>query len=196
MLQIIWTNLYPNIEHDTIKKFYKEGYYVFRRKMHDSNKYYAYLKANKQVASTDTLTYPAFPKYLLPPDSTITELEKSPKLTLTDGFRKDNWNDIMGDFVCNIDDLEIKCKGYLTREEKLIKYLNSIYPKDKDLYIYSIYIIEPMDNNTFYCCHISDITKKHDGSYSKKSSKYSISLHPYTVKIQDGLINSDFGKDV
>jgi hypothetical protein len=144
MLQTIWANLYPNVDHDTIKKFYKDGYYVFRRKMHDSNKYYAYLKANKQVASTETLTYPtypAFPQYLLPPDSVITELEKSPMLSLTDGFRKDNWNDIIGDFVCNIDDIEIKCKGYLTREEKIIKYLRSIDTEDKDLYIYLRYIL-------------------------------------------------------
>lgn len=167
MLQTIWDNLYPNVDHDKIKKFYKDGYYVFKRKMHDSNKYYAYLKANKQVASTETLTYPAFPQYLLPPDSVISELEKSPKLTLIDGFRKDNWKDIIGDFVCNIDEIEIKCKGYLTREEKLIKYLRTVDIGNKDLYIYSMYIIEPLCNNTFYCFHVSDITKKHDGSYSK-----------------------------
>jgi hypothetical protein len=196
MLQTVWSNLYPDVNHNTIKNLYKDGYYVFRRKMHDSNKYYAYLKANKQVSSTETLTYPAFPQYLLPPNSVITELEKSPMLTLTDEFRKDNWNEIIGNPFCNIDDIDIKCKGYLTREEKLIKYLRSIETGDKDLYIYSLYIIEPVNDNTFFCCHLSDITKKHDGSYSKKSSKYSISLNPYTVKFQDGCINSEFGKHV
>jgi len=194
MMQTIWSNLYAGANDDTIKNLYnKNGCYVFKRKMHDSGKYYAYLKANGQSASKETLTYPAFPKYLLPPNAIIEEIEKSPKLTLKEGFRKENWEEIVGNFVCNLDDIEVKSKKCLTSEEKLLKYLANNNSKDPDLYIYSIFVINLINETTIYCAHLLDITKKHNGSYSKKSSQYSSQLLPYITKFKNGLINSEFG---
>ena len=111
----IHTNLYGEITSEEIINFYSQynecDYYVFKRKMHNGNNYHAYLKANGQSASEDTLSQPAFPTYLLPPESVIQEIEKSPKLRLElEGFRKNNWEDIIGSYVGNVDEICPKTK--------------------------------------------------------------------------------------
>lgn len=54
------------------------------------------------MANKATLTY------LLPPNSIIEEIEKSPKLQLSEGFRVNNWKDVMGEFYCNMKDIDIQ----------------------------------------------------------------------------------------
>ena len=194
MLQTIWLNNYTDFNIDALKNIYGDtGYYVFRRKMHNSAKYHAYLKANTHKASIETLTMPAFPTYLLPPTSIIEEIEKSPKLNNIDKNNFINWNDAIGEFYCNMKNIVFDNKKYLTNKEKLLKHLNT-NKKNTDEYIYSMYIIDKLDNTTFFCSHIIDITMKKDRTYSEKSSMYSQNIAPYTVKIENGLINSEFGR--
>ncbi len=178
----------------------KNGYYVFRRKKHDTNHYNAYLKANNNNASTLSLTCPAFPKYLLPPDNIIGELEKSPKLNLEEGFRKSNWNDLVGDFYCIIDDIDIDTTGnkkYLTYVDKFLLFMNNKNNNKSDEYIYSIYIIEKIDNLKYFCCFMTDITQKTDKKYSLKKDIYIQPIQPYTVTFsaEDKKILSLFGKN-
>lgn len=189
-----------------IEKLYpKNTYYVFRRKKHDVHKYNSYLKTNNintSEISMESLTYPAFPTYLLPPDSIIKQLQKSPKLSLDDGFRKSNWNDAIGEFYCCVDDIEFKNKKNMTKtmtySEKLICHLNSNNnSKTIDNYIYSIYFIEKLDNLKYYCCFLEDITQKNDKTYSKKNDAYTQSIQYYTVELNKNNINdimSNFGK--
>lgn len=140
------------------------------------------------MANKATLTY------LLPPNSIIEEIEKSPKLQLSEGFRVNNWKDVMGEFYCNMKDIDIQISS---DEAKLKKHLNSLNTnKVKDNYIYSLFRIDKINDTTFYCCHYYDITMKHDGVYSRKSSQCSTCIQPYTVKIQNRNIISQFGSQV
>ena len=181
----IFSLLYPNFQEilTNIENIYTKdsGYYVFKRKKHDSTHYYAYLKANKGSANNESLTYPAFPKYLLPPKPIFDELNKSPKLSFDEGFRLSNWNDVIGDFYCDIEDIEVKSKKYSTNVEKITKYLNE-QKKNNDEYIYSVYVIDKINKYKYYCCHLNEITQKMDGVYSVKSDKYTQNLQPYTVE--------------
>lgn len=92
---------------ENLENIYKNnGDYVFRRKKHNINQYYSYLNANGKSASSMTLISPSFPKYLLPPDDIINELEKSPRLSLIEGFRKNNWEEMIGEYYCKMEDIE------------------------------------------------------------------------------------------
>lgn len=192
----IYNLLYPNyqkilLELETI--YSKDlGYYVFKRKKLDSQHYNAYLKANKGISTIQSLTFPAFPKYLLPPKTILYELNKSPKLSLNEGFRPLNWNDVIGDYFCDIENIEVKSKKYLSETNKLLKFLNTcayndnLINKDKnykyDEYVYSLYKIEKIDKLKFHCSHIVDITQKNDKTYSLKSDNYTQYLQPYTIQ--------------
>ena len=195
----IYNLLYPNYQEILveIETLYPKdsGYYVFRRKKLDSHHYNTYLKANKGDANIETLTYPAFPKYLLPPKTIFEELEKSPKLSLKDGFRKYNWNDVIGEYIGDVKNLVVNTNKYLTSIEKVIRYLNLQHNKN-DMYIYSIYLIDKICELKYFCCHIGDITQKKDNSYSLKSDKYTQNLQPYTFQfnIIDNNIISEYGK--
>jgi len=161
----IFQGLYKNIPIDQINQMYKtSGYYVFRRKKHDGHKYRAYLNANKGSAENESLTMPAFPTYLLPPESILETMSKSPKLSFRDGFRESNWNDMIGKFFCKYSELSIPNQNNLTRNKILIKHLNSLKIKNDD-YIYSIYYIENRGEGVFYCCHFEDITQKNSVAY-------------------------------
>lgn len=197
--QILFSSLYEEIkkEKDLVNQLNKlypnDGYYVFRRKKHDQIHYDAYLKANNKNASVASLTLPAFPTYLLAPDNILNTLEKSPKLTLIDGFRKSNWNDVMGDFFCTLDDIEITTKKY-TVDKKLLHYLNKNFSSTIDEYIYSIYFIKKIDIFKYQCCFIADITQKNDKTFSLKNQEYTQLLQPYTVIFSKDLtILSSFG---
>lgn len=83
-LQKIWKELYFDTDVSTIYKFYdRSGYYIFRRKMHDRNKYREYLKENKNNASKKTLTYPA---YLLSPRCYYRRIRKISKIDIKRRF--------------------------------------------------------------------------------------------------------------
>lgn len=198
MLQEIWKNLYEQVSIEDINKLYtKTGCYVFKRPMHEPSQYYSYLRANKQLSTAVTVSSPAFPTWLLPPNLIIEQLEKSPKLTLKENFRKDNWQSIIGEFECFLDDLNVN-KKQLSDEHKLINYLTQtkgIINKDNN--IYSIWYIEKISNTKFYCCHLKDITQKLNGNYSKKSDQYSQYIQCYTASIEksfDGYYDAQFGK--
>ena len=204
LLNFIHTNLYGEITSQEIINFYSQNndcdYYVFKRKMHNGNNYHAYLKANGQSASEDTLSQPAFPTYLLPPESVIQEIEKSPKLRLElEGFRKNNWEDIIGSYVGNVDEICSKTKkNKASAQTKVINMLNGLrqgasLTKKTDEYIYSLYLIQKKSETDFYCCHMADITQKPNGAYSQKSPLYFKNLPPYTVKIENNTIQSEFG---
>ena len=185
---------------NSIEKLYpKNGYYVFRRKKHNQGQYYSYLKANNNNnASITSLTCPAFPTFLLPPDNIIEQLEKSPKLSLDEGFRNLNWNEIIGEFYCCIDDIEFNSKKirYSTYIDKLLYHLNSNNSKINDEYIYSIYLIEKLDNLKYYCGFLEDITQKNDKTYSKKMNTYTQLIEPYTVDYNmNNTIMSNYGKN-
>jgi len=203
MLQQLYSKIYSDLTTNTIDNLYKsDGYYVFRRKMHNSNQYYAYLKANNQSASTETLTLPALVKYALPPNSVLDSMEKSPRLTLGEGFRVDNWTDAIGEFygVIGEGDLKPVSKKYKTKENTLIDILNKhAIPNTSDKYIYSIYIIEklskePSKSCSLYCAHLTDITQKSSGLYSLKSTAYSTIIEPYTFTLESNKVTSEFGR--
>lgn len=192
----IYNLLYPNYQEilTELEILYSKdlGYYVFKRKKHDLQHYDAYLKANKGIATIQSLTFPAFPKYLLPPKTILYELNKSPKLSFNDGFRSLNWNDAIGYYFCDIENIEVKTKKHLTETNKLLKFLNTcaysdnIINKDKnykyDEYVYSLYKIVKIDKLKFSCSHIDDITQKKDKTYSVKSDEYTQYLQPYIVQ--------------
>lgn len=181
----------------TMTKFYpKDGIYVFSRDMHSGNQYYAYQKANKGKESSESVTLPAFPTYLFPPEDVIRKMEVSPKLTLkTHGIRVDNWKSIYGEYVCcdkDFDKYEVTLtrkerSGYwrsvddVTIEKKLIEYLKE---NGKERKVYSFYDIKRLTNKKgkvtmFEVKYIGDITKKYNGIWSKKSSYYSSSISRY-----------------
>lgn len=189
LLSLLYPNQQENI--NNIQKLYLDsGDFVFRRKKHNNNQYASYLKANGGVASRNTLTTPAFPTYLLPPDNIINELEKSPRLTIKiEGFRKSNWSEIIGEFYCKIDDIEEeinpKKKNRLGTKEKLINYLAHKNYDKSDEYIYSIYTIVVNKDNPneikFICSHLYDITQKSKNNYSVKSDSYTQNIQSYYV---------------
>src|SRR5690606_31904959 len=132
----------------------------------------------------------AFPKYLLPPKTILYELNKSPKLSFNEGFRLLNWNDAIGYYFCDIENIEVKTKKYLSETDKLLKFLNTCAYNDNitnknnkyDEYIYSLYKIEKIGGLKFRCSHIVDITQKNDKTYTLKSDDYTQCLQPYIVQ--------------
>jgi hypothetical protein len=203
MFEIVWSNIYSHITPDKIKELYCDGEnFVFRRKKHSSHLYFAYKKSNGGSTSQESLTYPAFPTFLLPPDDILIELEKSPKLSIKNGFRIMNWTDLLGEFYCNLDKLTIDIPdnasksvkrklATLTVPEKLIKHLSATETKD-DEYIYSIYYIQKKSDNSYSCYHLSDITQKYTGEYSEKLKKYTVNINPYTFTFENGLVTSKY----
>lgn len=195
MLNIVYSNLYKNITQEEINNFYKNSsYYVFRRKMHNVNQF------DVKNINKESLIQPAFPKFLLPPNEILVEIAKLPKISSNKLFPLDNWNKIIGEFVCDISDLrelisDQRKKRNITNQDLLIKYLNKKgnENKDKDNYIYSIYAIDKESNNKYICIHMQDFTQKNiNGGYTSKSSTYSSFLRPYTVKFEDGKIISEY----
>lgn len=200
MLQLIHNNLYNSDKlAENILSLYENcengEYYVFKRKMNDSGKYNAYLKTNGGIEK-NSITLPALPKFLLPPEEIINLMEQSPKLNLKEGLtttRINNWKDVIGDFFVKINDIEIndvqtnKSKGYLSYEDKFLKFMNnnSYGKKILDPFIYSIYLIKKTNTNVYSCVHLIDITMKQDFTYNEKSSQYSQKLRPYVVTIND-----------
>lgn len=201
MLSTVFSNIYPSVTLDNINALYSGGeHFVFRRKKHSSHLYVAYSKAHDGATSQESLTYPAFPTFFLPPEDVLVELEKSPKLSLKDGFREKNWLDMLGEFYCNLDALVIPVPegasktlkrklNALTRTEKLLVHLNQLGAKD-DEYVYSIYYIQKKTDNSYHCYHLTDITQKYTGEYSEKSKKYIVYVEPYVVTFADGAITS------
>lgn len=194
--ELIHNYLYPNFEENlsNINKIYKNtGEYIFRRKKHNTNQFYSYLKANGGVSSKLTLTCPAIPIYLLPPDNIINELEKSPKLSLKDGFRTKNWNEILGEFYCEINDIKINTKNKNNTRSKLLRHLEE-KNNNTDEYIYSCYNITINKDNSneiiFTCRHKFDITKKSGNTYSTKTKEFTSELPIYKVSLD--LIHSKF----
>ena len=188
----LYSLLYGECIEKILNTYTNTGDYVFIRKKHDINQYYSYLKANNSLATCIALTTPAFPKYLLPPTNIISELEKSPKLLLqTEGFREENWKEIIGEFYCKIEDIEKeinpKKKNKLDSKGKLINYLINKNNNKQDEYIYSIYTIiinkEKSNEIKYHCLHLYDITQKSIGNYSLKKDSYTQQIQSYYVSL-------------
>lgn len=198
-----------------ICKFYPEdGVYVFSRMMHTGNQFRAFQKANHGKATQTTITFPAFPTFLFPPEDIIRKMEESPKLTLEKyGIRVDNWNSIYGKYVCCDKDFN-KYDVTLARKEKsgyhgfpsdnvlqkkLIKYLEE---NGKEKTIYSMYRIERICNKKgkvklFKINFIGDITKKYNDEWSRKSGRYSGIVHEYYfTRTKYGPISGYYIKDI
>ena len=93
---------------------------------------------------------------------------------------------MLGEYECCLDDYNSDNKKHQELETKLKKYLAI---GGEAGYIYSLYYIEInkiKDTEKMSYLKITnyyDITKKRDGSWSKKSSKYSMYLKPYIFSI-------------
>lgn len=164
-------NLYPK----------NSGYYVFKRKKHDAKYFQLCVNDNKENNNIETLTLPAFPKYLLPPNILLEKIDK---------------NNFIGEYFCDIDNISVKrTKNCATHVEKLIKYLN-VNGYKSDPYIYSVYIIEKINKYKYFCAHLNDITQKKDNTYSIKSDRYTQTLQCYTVQFDNNnnIVNSEYGK--
>ena len=181
--QQIWNSMYPLANKKLVSEYYeKSGYYMFKRKMHSGNQYQSFKAANHGNASSVTLTHPAFPKYLLPPDSIIDELSKSPRLESSSHIRADNWAEQLGDFVHKIYESNIRLghveqlfKKYLI-ENGLPRHIYSVFQIDK--------LYDKLTGNVCYrSIHVFDITQKMDSSWSRKSDKYSFPIYPYITVI-------------
>jgi hypothetical protein len=181
----IYGLLYPNFDEmlqQMSDMYQKNGMYVFKRKKHTSNQYNSYLNANSKNASKLTLTCPAIPTYLLPPDDIINELEKSPKLSLKDGVRLHNWNEALGEFYCEMSQISRNKKGV---KSALFRHLEDKNKNKLDNYIYSCYHIsinkDDLNETVFTVSHMFDVTQKNANSYGLKSGDYTSTISTYKV---------------